>query len=1728
MKHESFELKRSASTFLPGVIKHIKDKKLHEGDSLTIKISPSTDNLWDLYTLGRILSLLNAVKRDLSIEVILDFRSISDSRIERLHSLGFFSCCKEMEIPYTPQVAVQGYLIPFKEVLSKKSYMYCLVPLTKLPISIDNSNNYYDSDGLNELSSETEENMAHKICHSMLAEISVTIHDSLESIGIKYEDVALEMSHILFVVLNELLLNAIMHSGEKELIVAVSLNRQVSSIIRPHRAGFHNTDASDQFEILVMDFGRGVLKSLLTELVENKHININRYCNILEDIDDYGVLLKENEESVLTSIFHGNLVIRKGRKSEGLYNLASRVAWFGGILNYRSLRTEVQYFGDRYKSKGARIRRHPRKYFLPGVIACSVLPSHQVRVLANRIKSCSNNTYNDEICIKPFEKPLEDLFKVQTESDLRRKVELYAKYIIEEYLEVSRNNQGKNIFIEINLGLSKSVNTEFLDNLIQELCKVTGGFSLGDKGIFSRIFFSNVRRRVIRSLENQNCEAFLKVIHNFCLFLDEVDQPYFIGIPRTTDKIFDLKDALTGLFFKNESSADYLQSKDGWFLSDAQIEYLTQILSSSSKSLFYYLRKDDVLHFYAHDIVGNLQKSRYQHLEYLENYIIPSHNKSAVRLSNGNYVSGIIDFVEFWDNRKRLLDCTKLLLKKASIPPVNTLVGFVHNGDKLAGAIQYLTGAVSLVMVDMVHSKSRKHIELGDRYALVIDVLYPGDEDGYIYEFVTSENRRPPEYILVFCDLHSRNDTLIEKKLFLDIPVISLLDHTTSSLPIQVEPNKEDVIYSLEDGTIYPELSSLLTTTNNTQQKYRGEHIEEHFPYDPIELSAEFWHNVSTLGIISPIQTGRESRQLLFYENNERIVQHQRTRDFLEEFVADFVKAKLHLKVDVIMHPTHPVGAFLASQAERNLSTNPKILSLRQREYGGCIEISKRDFSRFRNIISQFNSGSRKNVLILDDSVITGRSIFTMLGLAERLGLRVVGVLVLLNRMSPEISASLTSLPFIFTYLYRLHMEALSENSNPDIKVLQWSRELKKTVNSRFIFRWSEYIQSSPLDSYFLRDRADIEKNFKAFSIVQNFQFSEIDVIFKKHELRQIINGLLLHPNPHILSMYTRIAIAYNFFGRLVHEEVFWSLLRAFVDKGLFDPKGKDEIYFVRKILYLLAFSKYIYSEKAFSDFVGVCQTCIDKCFYELSWQQTSDFAADILMILGSVGSETLFTEGNRIIDALWSQALQYNGSYTNEARNILGAYAWSIAVLDIERKVSLNTVYREQIASNFDVSIGDGDRQILLLDIFASYIMKDTPLRERINILTLKSQDKFLNALKVNNNEQNDLFTYLSDAPGYTFTMLTALSICIADTVLLFAKCDTDDHYFLRSSEVASGITYDSKNPVPQFSSDIFSSRIQNRMNDNLFFFSNDSRELDALSHFSGNANHLWAFGVPVRQSTNLIGEQYYMIFAYNVKRFDDAYLRTAYYYWLQLEILLRDILPSIHEKHILSSTSTNALLNTLRSFHAPKLNDEKKLILAISMTLSNIGKLLQRAVSTSREKAMKPDQLLDDLRKTISQLKECVEQAQKNILKKEISLIPTGDGEWPIKFITSRNDMQNDIGYISFHNSILYFVSYECLNNALVHYKDEITVKLTVARSETSEDKDIIIKLFIYNDCLTSDRKEGTGLSACEAAIKAVGGRFDSKYDQNTKLWKTEIHMNAYSIPENFTKDFLYEYCK
>jgi orotate phosphoribosyltransferase len=1329
------------------------------------------------------------------------------------------------------------------------------------------------------------------------------------------------------------------------------------------------------------------------------------------------------------------------------------------------------------------------------------------------------------------------------------------------------------------LKMSDNIDLGFLDSLIQELCKRLDLFETADSRNFFKLIFTNVPRNIIQALKKRNCRSFLMLKETFCLMLDEADEPHFLGAPRASNNIFDVEDALALIFHASSIPREKLASRGDLGLSSHAVDQVQKLLGTNEDSIFFCHNVNEKPTFECYDILGALKEARRQSFSALQDFRIYETDggilKAAFKLRNGTYVDCIYDFCLFWSDENRLVDCTKLLLAQAGFPLVDTLVAFMNNGDRLAAGIQRYTKTPNLIIVDPHRPDSWEGQEIDGNFILVLDAVYPGDHNGgYIKDFIDRlgaiNSDANIKQILALCDfrretfrpsysrrpLQGTSDSLLAGKEVVSVPLPEEL-----LIPRSITPDA--------DLNIVQNFQTYILSKPSQSSADRGRRDDadlswKSHQYSPIELSTEFWQNVSAVGVIDSKRTGREDRNVLFYENNERLIQNSRMRRIVTEFVADYIKNVLDLKVDVILHPTHPVGSFLAQLVSKQLNNTPLVLPLTQRKYGGQIELTSDDYDFFQKRIDEVRSErSRSSLtsLIVDDSVLSGNSLFTMLGVAARLGLSTNGVLVLLSRLSPEISNTLSLLSVNFAYLYRLHMPILTNNQSPDTKLRELNEKILRTSNSYFGQLWGNILKNV-LDeekngSHFRPSGEEINQDLPprvAPEYLNNIRAEHIDT----HILRQVIQNLLLHPDPHILTFYTRVGISYNFLEQLVHEEDFWDLLMGLFEAAEAPKHRSQSVLLVRKILYILAFSKHIFPFTVYRRFQEICCVFIKRCFDEGLWVELKDFVTDCIMWLGVAGSEKITEAGKVILLSTLGYSfgnfsiskgtgdLPYEGSLRDvtpeqrkAAMEILGAYARSLHVyLSQKGQNILDNNSANDLVEAIIKRYPSIEGNLVLIDMLEPIMALSSQLREKTGIETWETEEEFIKPLSPTSHEPG-LINYLKDAPGYTCTLKTVLRICKADTVLLYVKNRSDKEYFLRVFDTRQNKRADDDLKAEHLRQSYLHEDIKERMDEDLFFSSSRPDHTQAINYFSKSSRHLWCMGAPV----NVRGSEmsYYVILGYWQRGPKHVLQSTAYYYWLKCEALLRDILPQIHSKYVESATEWNAHIQSIRPFHPIASNDKgrtemvnaRREVVSLSMTKIDIGDLLRRAVRMSSEPVYKLEAIRDQIVQVCKNLRVFVKSILDN--KRNTDLAQNS-------LLNRRNlpihgpqmnalTASQQTTFCALHIAVLEFIAYESLFNAIAYHDKDISVRISFDDEPDSfphiiTPVDLIgITLTVTNDIhpkAVSDSLpvKPIGRVACETAASAVNGSFSADYNDDKTRWVATLVLPAYRVPDELRR--------
>jgi adenine/guanine phosphoribosyltransferase-like PRPP-binding protein len=1490
-----------------------------------------------------------------------------------------------------------------------------------------------------------------------------------------------------------------------------------------------------------MDFGRGILDSLQETLLRMPEQSVQVYNSFVPNEEVFSANWPK-EQSLLRSIFRGNLVLRKGRKSEGLSHVAQKVSWFGGALYFRSGHTEVRMAGETSETFREEIRQDERtRYFTPGVIGSAVLPSYNLNfAFPSRIPRTPRDRESDhtpiEIPIVVHRKsPPEGLFGGHTATEMRRKCELYAREFFDEYCIAQENNAGKRVFFEVDLCLSTRVSLDFLDMLLQELCKATVGLPKDVPQLLRRMFFSNIRRDFIERLRIRNCASFLKLIDAPCIFLDEADRPHFLGIHAATRKTLGIEEALFEIFRNKSVSEDELKSH--LVLDNKDIWLLQRLFSQDTDDLLHRFPPMEDLSvptFYCmHDILRAIHEERKCCLGQMKQQLLSIRRESMGVTQTRSFQPVLRSQALPLSDSHCLFACAKLLLTPWRLPQINTLVAFMHNGDLLAPVLQRITGIGRLIIADPASPNSWKFLHLDSDYALVVDLLDCTDEKNFLCSFIDIVSDMPFSAEAILTPLHIRRKGKDETTIFAGLPVYALSEAIVESTGSQEMSSKED----FEWGHV----------SSNDQANQKRAYPQPSVHYSDIEMSAEFWHNASCLGIVSPFRTGREERNVLFYENNERIIENQRTRAFLEDFVADFVTDELNLKIDVVLHPTHSVGSFLAQLVASLVPAVPLILPLRQIEYGGKIELTHRDYERFRSEIEEMRNATHRPVLralIVDDSILTGSSIFTMLGIADSLGLRSKGVLVLLSRLSPEVSAAFESLPLTFAYLYRLHMPVLAQSQSPDSRMTEWCARLEVNRESYCAELWNRHIRQQPDGSYFLGEQDAID-NAQPLYLPPRSLFWETckPKSFKRYQLRQIIDGLILHDDSRVLSFYARLAILYNFHEGLVEEDIFWEFNDALLAHALSTNDRNVESNFLRKEIYLLAFSRHLDAAHVEKRYIELCVRTIDGGIHQGRWNIFPHLMADAIIAPAIRGSSAFLTPCLKLLSQVAPRAFETpsieEDINLSPAWRVLSAFAWAVGILCQTRDKALSLEYNDAIVMTARALEGHTEFGLLFVDVCRPLLKMEPKLRNKVGIAQWRLQVRFLDALRGNDLSSLAMRKYLSDAPGYTCTLKSVLMISSADTVLLLAANKSDERLFVRAYGNRGSVLPNQELTSKDFNDGIFSDTVRTRMKNGLFFSSDSEVDTGAVDKFCAFLSHNLVLGAAVPPMTKGIGEYYYLVVGYSEVSLDrEKFIKTAHWYLRECADFLRDILPSIHERHIVSGTAWNAVLQSIGALHPLRAEgNARKKLLQEAMNSLHLAELLRKAIGITRQEAVSVRGIVERVRAACNELQQRVaRQASKFKECDDVAMLTSLDS-WPVTVRTSDQDLTETDVLFSCYDTILEFVLLECLCNALAHYEESIWIDLechnisaysasgSAEKAVHAPGADLFLRLRVSNDCQREMKiAPGTGIAACKAAAGAVNGEFDSDYSELEGTWIATLDLPGYRVPSEL-RDWLHD---
>lgn len=1728
-------------------------KGIHQACSVSVpseisfrvgKKSPTSE----LFLLGKFFSILLYLKHscNIAVHVVVEDTQQVNCKCRNIIRFGFLDLLNKFKIDFSivntnsrkPSITPQGVDYQIKADLiqtalnSPAGYNCVVVPFSS--ISFSPSPSLKASDYLEWVEKTTEEVIAN-------------ILNRINSFVDKCVDVKPEIAKAVLPVIRELVSNCVQHSPCPEeseaapsddvktahqIIFAVACSREYKS--DGIRVGRTNSlkGWEDKFDILVQDLGQGIQRSVRKTFNRTPNYDTELKSPV-KRLWGEGVLFIDlyKEQQLLSTVFRGNLVVRKGRKSLGLQSIASMCMRQNAYLNFHSGSTEV-LVGER---GGALLVNHREKaapYWLPGVIASVHIPIHGMKVARARMR-LDNNRHISQKNIFFSTEPTRPILREELVTDILLPKGLFGGLSRIKTTRRSETDAMRLLLADspkkcqvIDLKASGAVDTDFLDSLIQEMCKSWESFC-GEEGHlgnhqhpFSNRIFINVPRSVISALKERNCNSFLIENGMICLLTDEHDQPHFLGIKRATTHANDLEDLLMTIYMSGNTGISEFNLKRIGFkdqvldLARSMFPEETAATSDLIFMLYYRLKNEQgdwryvwrsatLVLWHADGVCARLIEAFTLKLEH-----------AYAQMRNGNLIDRIYDFPRFWSDDHRLRNCAKRLSRKARFPLVKQIISFKGNGDVLAGAIRDVIGAPELLLLDIEHIQDDFQL-MSSNVALVVDALLPGDErsDSYIGRAIGEITSKFPGKLLV---LAFANMTQAVNEELHSCRVVSLRALGKNAPEICADIDPGTAIYSAT------QIHENFHTSNTAEDLDKFKSLQGQWlsKFSPLELSSEFWHNVAELKIIAGDKQRGDSRQLLYFEDNEAVIRHPRLREQLIEFVENYVRNILELRLEVILHPNHSTGAYLAHLVAKNLTINPLILPLTQPKYGGPIQVTSNEFRHLQNQISDFRTrhmGRQPRCLIIDDSILTGGSIFTMLGFASQLDIKPVGILVLINRLKPEISEALALLSLNFAYFLRFHIPKLEDQEEPNARLAKFDRELDKQsqgVTSSYFAKFWSMNHIRPLNGNYILNhlQRDIEKVH-----ISPPRISSPETLFddiKDKTALQIIYRLLLHPDTRTIDFTTRIAIVFNFLDRLLYADREFKFLSRLYEYGKAEDQYSQTNQLLRKILFLFAFSRPVLSSKDNKQLADRCGEFVDYYMNASHRESHVTVLCEAMMCLGALSSTSLLNfllkcVANGIVKSALAafdvpEKLQ---AKTNQiSRDICGSLSWAIAVLLNSKNVSLNKGllsfkenFRERIAQLLSDPYVSMEERFFLIETIFPVILHDKNLQDIFGVSATDDNEDILAIL----NEQ-EARKYLTDAPGYTVTLRIALHLFAADSVFLIAWTEAEKKMQLKGFESRNL----SKTPNHEIHSRIPES-IQHKMLNRLYLDAQNPTWLDELVENNSNfENFVKCFGVAVEPQDGL---NYYIFAAYTD---DKPSLPTAYYYWLRYEPELRSILHHIHVKYVQSSITWDLLRTSHKVFHPPRKGIPRRDALRTALQETPVGQLLNEVVA-----------LYSHCPKTVTEVQEIICEVN-NKLEKNVACGLTSplrhEGFWPVSCMPPTVPAGKEMAYIAFSVPVLKFILLECLCNASSFLLSRATVRFTYLDEESPN---VLVK--VTNDVSKSILKEyreaangtepGTGVEACQKAATAANGKFEhTELTSDVDTFTATLTLPVHAMPE------------
>jgi hypothetical protein len=745
--------------------------------------------------------------------------------------------------------------------------------------------------------------------------------------------------------------------------------------------------------------------------------------------------------------------------------------------------------------------------------------------------------------------------------------------------------------------------------------------------------------------------------------------------------------------------------------------------------------------------------------------------------------------------------------------------------------------------------------------------------------------------------------------------------------------------------------------------------------------------------------------------------------------------------------------------------------------------------------------------------------------------------MVILNRLTEETSFAINLSVPNFGYLFRLHLSLQPAERDPSKEYDRINKDVSERSSSHFVNIFVSFIGERNFDFSHIVDEGARLTRTEPDSLA-NLPYWVSRVPARDYLFNYVVQNLVLHPDNDIIDFERRVAIACNFLDGSAYTPDFWPALWSLYRHTINRTRKTAVSSYLQALLQIITFSKHILPFASYCEMQKFCCEAALVALRRNRWSVHPEIVAQCVAALGILGAEPLVKLIIPLITELAPSALakvqnEESKKQVASARLIISALSWALAAYSKRKGTSIFRALRDL---PFDPDhLKNPEVAFSLIDLLEPMLSEEDDLRNLLSVGNRRDAEALLRILPPS--EMTLAKKYLAEAPGYSCTLFSVLAATGADTILLYAKGYGDSQFFLRDA-AGRGRLHPIENLSPNAVEESYLPPwIQDRMKDNLFFYSDETSILQGLDYFTEYNEHRWAIGGAVR--THVYGLRHYCILGFSRSRPTVERRNTAFFYWLRLESTLRYVLPEIHRKYADSLASWNSLVQSIRPYHIGKSDNSEKRRKLIKLALMrfDFADIVQSTVRQSSGAPLAPSDLLDLVDKIIKQFIIFLEESYSLEAEGSHSNNPVAiEGIFPglrggkaIRLAAECVVTSTQARHLSISRELVTLIVIEAFCNALSYYKDAIEWWIFI--EDGPEPGSCLVAIGVRNDIdqgrvADSGKRTGRGVSCCDTAVRAAGGKFSSA-PIASGFWELVAKLPAFVLPSDLEVE-LYDFIR